>query len=175
MLATTFLSLIRLALEGVSRFWSLWRYAAMSGYRVPTFNLTCNIWRAANDVQANAPDVVTVASLVNGRSGGFILPAVFTSTIPQLEAALTRVQQTMSILVPKLTDIRGSQGGGAQLGDTAELPAGSGRFYLIQWVDDVGKGFANEHREGMLWQWTLPLQVALSNPNNVPNWPYPTP
>ena len=48
------------------------------------------------------------------------------------------------LLVPALTDIRGSfSTAGA---DQLEVPIGSGRFYLVQDVDDIGKGFPNEHR-----------------------------
>ena len=30
--------------------------------------------------------------------------------------------------------------------DVLEIPQGSTRFYMVRYVDDIGKGFANEHR-----------------------------
>jgi hypothetical protein len=48
------------------------------------------------------------------------------------------------LLVPALTDIRGSFS--ATGPDQVEVPIGTGRYYLVQDVDDVAKGFANEHR-----------------------------
>lgn len=144
-------------------------------YTIPTFNLNVNIWRVGNDVQANAPDVTSVGCLVNGRSGGFPIPAINFGTAASMLTEATKLGQFMSLLLPKLTDVRGTQGGAGNLGDAVEVPAGSGRFYLAQWVDDVGKGFQNEHREAMLIQNTLNWQVVWANPWNMPAWPYPTP
>ena len=50
----------------------------------------------------------------------------------------------MWLLVPTGTDIRDFKTGGS--GDTVEVGAGTGRFYVVCWVDDIGGGFANEHR-----------------------------
>jgi hypothetical protein len=47
--------------------------------------------------------------------------------------------------------------------DLVEVPAGTGRFYRVQWVDDLGKGFDNEHRFALLLQtntfspWPIPM------------------
>jgi hypothetical protein len=44
--------------------------------------------------------------------------------------------------------------------DTVEVPAGSKRYYLIEDVEDLGKGFTNEHRIGLLVPlapWPSPL------------------
>jgi hypothetical protein len=50
----------------------------------------------------------------------------------------------MDLLVPAGTDVRDKfNSSGA---DAIECPTGSGRFYLAVYVDDMGKGFANEHR-----------------------------
>ncbi len=142
---------------------------------VPTFNLACNIWRQGNDVQANPADVTAVCNLTNGRSGGSLVQGFSGTSAPLILAAGTRLTQTLSLLLPKLTDIRGNQAGAANLGDCVEVPAGSGRFYLVLFVDDVGKGFANEHREAVIIQATLNWQVLFSSANNIPAWPYPTP
>jgi hypothetical protein len=65
----------------------------------------------------------------------------------------------MFLLLPPGTDIRSGVLGTA---DDVEVPAGSGRFYEVEFVDDVGKGFANEYRVALLIQttawgaWPLP-------------------
>jgi hypothetical protein len=53
------------------------------------------------------------------------------------------------LLVPAGTDIRDmSQGGPDQ--DIIEVPADSGRWYSVSLVDDIGKGFDNEHRYALI-------------------------
>jgi hypothetical protein len=70
---------------------------------------------------------------------------------------------SMQLLLPPLTDIRdnlcltGS--------DAVEVPLGSGRWYLVVFVDDFGKGFANEHRGAMI----------VKPPSGAPLWPSPIP
>jgi hypothetical protein len=65
----------------------------------------------------------------------------------------------MSLLLPALTDVRATQGVGG-VPDTVEVPAGSGRWYGVAGVDDIGKGYANEHRTAcilaLLGSWTVP-------------------
>src|SRR6476620_11318073 len=57
----------------------------------------------------------------------------------------------MFVLFPALTDVRtGAQGILAH--DYLELPADSGRWYMVQFVDDVAKGFDNEHRQAAVSQ-----------------------
>jgi len=58
----------------------------------------------------------------------------------------------MYLLLPALTDVRddSSFGGSAASADIVQAPAGSGRFYLVTSVDDIGKGFPNEHRCALL-------------------------
>lgn len=63
---------------------------------------------------------------------------------------------------PKLTDVRGQAGGITP--DSIEVPSGSGRYYTVEWVDDVGKGYLNEYR----------VALAVQNPS-AGGWPYPTP
>jgi hypothetical protein len=63
------------------------------------------------------------------------------------------------LLLPMLTDIRSDEKGPGS--DWAEVPAGSGRFYQVVYVEDIGKGFSNEHRGAML----IPY----------PPWPIPYP
>jgi hypothetical protein len=56
----------------------------------------------------------------------------------------------MIILLPPLTDIRSKIASGQS--DMVEVPAGSGRWYGAAAVDDIGKGFPNEHRAAFLLQ-----------------------
>jgi hypothetical protein len=64
----------------------------------------------------------------------------------------------MELLLPALTDVRGAITGNQ---DIVEVPAGSGRFYSVAFVDDVGKGFGNEYRFALIQQ--------------LAPWPVPTP
>jgi len=62
-------------------------------------------------------------------------------------------------LVPKESDIRDQfNTGGA---DRMEIPAGSGRYYQVAWVDDIAKGFPNEYRLVLVYK--------------LGTWPTPTP
>lgn len=104
----------------------------MPNYTQPSFNLMVNIWRHGN-VVTNPPDVVSPAQLrYPGAkpSGQWEL----TTTWPFLATAM----------FPANTDVRDGFCPSGQ--DTIEVPAGSGRYYLVGYVDDVGKGFVNEHR-----------------------------
>jgi hypothetical protein len=107
---------------------------------LPQFPLAINIWRLAG-VGGNyaIPDVKTVGNLTPGRR-------VFLSqaTAP----SIATYSFFMELLLPKLTDIRPSWNG--QGPDIVEVPDGSLRFYRVFWVDDIGKGFANEHRFAVL-------------------------
>jgi hypothetical protein len=57
----------------------------------------------------------------------------------------------MQLLLPAGTDIRGpASSTGA---DSVEVPSGSGRWYGVFFVDDIAKGFSNEHRLALLAQY----------------------
>jgi len=114
----------------------------------PTFNLVCNVFDHGT---TTGPRIVDLeCNLAWGRrvnvatTGG-----TDTIGIPFL---------AMSLLVPAGSDIRGPQS--AELPDNIECPSGSGRFYEVVFVDDIGKGFDNEHRCAMLQQsapWPTPI------------------
>jgi len=76
----------------------------------------------------------------------------------------------MSLLLPALTDVRSYLTTGQA--DSVEVPAGSGRWYSVDSVDDIGKGFANEHRCAMLSQSSQFLN-AVQYPGLT--WPIPIP
>jgi len=123
----------------------------MPVYVLPTFNLDVNLWHNGNTPPA-PPDTITVGNLTPGRrtigkyateTGGAELPA------------------NMFLLVPLGTDIRDAKGGTGD--DLAEVPAGSGRFYTVRFVDDIGFGFSNEHRFAILsglGPWPIPFPAG---------------
>jgi len=106
----------------------------MANYALPTFNLIVRIWRAAN-WPADPPNVETVGNLGPGKRLGILLSETSTGG---------DVIGGMWLLLPAGTDVQDTKNGSAA--DVVEVPAGSGRVYHAVWVDDIGVGFANEHR-----------------------------
>lgn len=110
-------------------------------YTLPEFNLSCNIFRYV----APPGPLVVVASSPDCNLQFARRPAL---PFPQF-ADNEIIPMSMWLLLPPLTDIRGPQCYPAintTIADLVEVPAGSGRFYLVFGVDDVGKGFGNEFR-----------------------------
>lgn len=61
-------------------------------------------------------------------------------------------------LLPKLTDVRDSWSTNNE--DVMEIPLGSGRLYNVYIVEDIAKGFTNEHRAATLYKngnWPIPI------------------
>lgn len=109
-------------------------------YTIPTFNLTVNIWHPPQVTPPiGLPQVVVLGNLTPGK---------------RHQWGTTLVGGYTYILLPALTDIR--------ITGVAEIPAGSGRYYKIGGVEDLGKGFPNEHR----------YAVILAD---YVNWPVPYP
>lgn len=132
-------------------------------FRVPTFNLVVNVWSAPALVSA-APTRVLMGNLTNGRRltfGGEEL------------ASANYCVLAMFLLLPKLSRIRGSYI--TDYGDAVEVPAGSGRFYIVAGVDDVAKGFPNEYRIASLYQGVSYALSSTGNPWAIPPWPDPIP
>jgi hypothetical protein len=108
-------------------------------FTLPSFNLPVRVNRLATG-KAGGPDVVAMGNLAWGRrvaapaSGGTgIVGMVFVAPI---------------LLLPVGTDVRD---GACPAGpDFVEVPSGSGRWYVALYVDDIGKGFSNEHRAAVL-------------------------
>lgn len=115
-------------------------------YILPTFNLTCNIFRPDADNVAAVPTTppriagqacqLTYGRRVNVASSG----GTGAAGIPI---------KGMDLLLPPRVDIRGPQD--TISFDMVEAPAGSGRWYWVYYVDDIGKGFDNEHRVAGLY------------------------
>jgi len=113
-------------------------------YALPTFNLACNLWHVPHPV-TNPPDVISPCNLTPGQR------------IADQNASVT--QPCMYLLLPKLTDIRCQYEGVGGGDDLCEVPAGSGRYYTVIYVDDIGKGFANEHRFALIAMYKAPAPL----------------
>jgi hypothetical protein len=109
-------------------------------FRLPAFNLTCGIHTGPG---ISGP--LRLTSRCN-LAWGERINAVYVQTAGVPSQPLGY----MCLLLPPLTDIRGILATGGQ--DYVEVPIGSGRWYAVQFVDDIGKGFANEHRGALLIQ-----------------------
>lgn len=132
-------------------------------FQVPTFNLSVGIHRCA------APyDFTTKVyhGVQLGQLRGF-------GQFPRLNInSPTNVPQytdATSVLFPAGTDVR-FYGAGGLTHDVLEVPAGSGRWYIVMDVDDVAKGFANEYRWASVAKQVFPSFIA-----NWPLWPAPIP
>lgn len=119
-------------------------------FSVPNFNIQCNVWRAGNG-PPNPADEIFDCNLAFGRRVSSYQGVI---SVPN--------EPIMSLLLPVGTDLRGPQTAAPDA--CVEVPAGSGRYYTCIGVDDVGKGFTNEHRCGLL-AWT----------NTFGAWPSPIP
>lgn len=117
----------------------------MAFYRIPNFPLFASIWRNAGAFPRGA-DIGPIRCQLRVDATG-ISPA--------------------EIVFDKGTDVRDNACIGAS-NDFIECPSASGRFYIVDsWVDDVAKGFPNEHRVARV--------KKVANPNNTLLWPSPIP
>jgi hypothetical protein len=127
------------------------------GFSVPEMPLAVNIWHNLTDPDPplGVPDLVTVGNLGQGRRNVGYLAGDDSNDYYVVHPQL---------LLPLGTDIRDLSC--SVIADVVEVPAGTGRFYLVLYVDDMGKGFSNEHRfavlqklglnEGVLWPQPIP-------------------
>lgn len=128
-------------------------------FTLPNFNLTCEIF--------SGPWVTRVSrgtspcNLASGRRG-----RVF-GDFQDGDAIITT--GPAYLLFPAGTDVR-DMNCNIPAQDTIECPQGSGRWYLVALVDDVGKGFPNEHRYAMLYKASERVNAA-----NFPGLFWPTP
>lgn len=114
----------------------------------PQFNLQVGIYRQGSSI-FNCPDVVSAANLSPGRVLGVALPEGLDVPIGV---------GGMWLRVPKGTDIRDIRANGKE--DFVVCPAGTWRTYRVAWVDDIGGGFANEHRFAVIQptgNWPVPF------------------
>jgi hypothetical protein len=104
---------------------------------LPAFNLTCNLYTGpwlTKVLRASPPCNLAWGRRVNPNQ-------ILGSTFPGFD-----FQQAMSLLLPAGTDVRDASQSDPIVYDIVEVPAASGRFYGVFVVDDIGKGFSNEHR-----------------------------
>lgn len=110
-------------------------------YALPAFPIMCNIYTYG--LYPTGPRVNCPCNLARGERSVIVL---------------TGFSYSMMLLLPPLTDIRGIlQSTGP---DYVEVPAGSGRFYNVAFVDDTAKGFPNEHRFAILSQVAMPTPLT---------------
>lgn len=125
------------------------------GFRLPTFNILCNI---ATGPPPAAPPPPLPPFRVPNQPCQLTYGRRVQVTSTGGTAAVGVLTLTMNLLLPALVDIRGPQDTVAP--DAVEVPAGSGRWYAVVAVDDIGKGFANEHRTASIYAlagfWTAP-------------------
>lgn len=134
---------------------------------LPTFNLTCNIWRYTLNPRTDPPTIAgQVCNLQFGHknSWGPVESFVPNTSHTAFNNNIANYAMARNLLLPVHTDIRPAWYGGVVnvgQGDFVEVPAGSGRFYGTMDVDDVAKGFTNEYRVALLVPfptWPVPIE-----------------
>lgn len=115
----------------------------MASFALPNFNLTAGVWHSPGRAPAlyGPPDLVTPCNLANGRVS-HVLQEVRRTDVRQVLGA------SASALFPKQTDLRDFSVTSDV--DVVEIPLHSGRYYWVAFVDDIAKGFVNEHRWAIL-------------------------
>jgi hypothetical protein len=112
------------------------------GFIVPQMPLKANVWSTPTSPPVGAPRIANLdCNLAWGRRVG--VPSTGGT------GALGVVLMTMTLLVPKGTDLRSDPDRGVAA-DLVEVPAGTARYYWVAFVDDLGRGFPNEHRGAIL-------------------------
>lgn len=119
-------------------------------FRVPQFNLLCNIWTGVAGVYP-----VPYATFSGTPRHASVACCLTLSPNPPMswdQYSTTSIVPAMGslLLLPKLTDIRGWQSF-SLTPDAVEVPAGSSRYYSCASVEDRGKGYTNEHRVALLF------------------------
>jgi len=133
-------------------------------FTVPVFPLLCDIWTGPWLTRSLRHSGVA-CNLAWGKRGNIGLGSGYI-----VEDATHQIP--MVLLLPKLTDIWDGSGLFGAVADLVECPAGSGRWYGVSNVDDIGKGFANEHRAAVL----MKMYEAI-DPTRLAGlaWPQPIP
>lgn len=104
-------------------------------FSLPSFPLTCEVY--SGPWLTKVSRLTSVCNLALGRRG-----QVFPISTNSGQENRTGPAY---LLLPPLTDVRDLNCSMSD-NDLVEVPQGSGRWYAVLLVDDVGKGFSNEHR-----------------------------
>jgi hypothetical protein len=104
-------------------------------FTVPTFPITCDVFTGPWLTRFHRDTIP--CNLAPGRR-------VFQNPLGEDPGQFLATAATQ-ILVPALSDVRDFSTGVSHP-DVIECPSGSGRWYGVMLVDDLGKGFPNEHR-----------------------------
>lgn len=102
---------------------------------IPQFPITCDVYRGPWLARALA-----ISALPCNLGQGRRIVLSESVAAPQLEGSFNVSQ----LLCPKSSDVRDFST--SVTPDVIECPSGSGRWYGVLGVDDMGKGFPNEHR-----------------------------
>lgn len=121
-------------------------------FTLPTFNIDVHIWNPPT-VPPAAPSLTVRGNLAWGKR-----------VFPGLVGTSSYQEHGMTLLLPAGTDVQTAVQNNLNAYSVVEAPAGSGRFYIVVFVDDLGKGFDNEHRGAVLIQ-----------TRNYGDWPRPMP
>ncbi len=121
-------------------------------FRVPTFPLTCRIYRASSGGPFPLTGGVTSPCQLQLRKDGWVS-----------SNGGSGIAASMLLLLPKGTDIRPSHT--TTPADAVQVPDDSGEYYVVSAVNDVAKGFPNEYRVAML--------ALQANKANGTVWPMP--
>jgi len=118
---------------------------------LPTFNIVVNIYSAGFPPPIGTPRLVDIPAQLRAPAANnvtFISSGV--------------VNSAQCLLLAPGTDIRDRFCTPINSSDYVEAPAGTGRFYNVTLVDDIGRGFPNEHRFAILQKligipWPTPI------------------
>ena len=118
---------------------------------LPTFNMTCDIYTFPYNFAA-APRIA--AQICQLRAPN--------ATSPQMASGLLAFTNAMMLLLPPATDIRDIYCAPINSADAVVIPTGTTCRYQVMWVNDIGKGFPNEHRFAIIAKintgpWPVPI------------------
>jgi len=119
-------------------------------YALPDFGLVCQIYTNSPNPFTVPPRLTSPCNLAWGKR----VSLAFTGSNVLTSGDVFPSQ----LLLPALTDIRGPRNASGV--DFVEVPSGSGRRYVVYLVEDLGKGYANEHRLALIvgvGTWPTPI------------------
>lgn len=131
------------------------------GFSLPQFNLKANIWHGFVPLGVLPTDPPVAGPDITDLDCQLYQPSRYNwvANPSPINAVADANAYTMILLrVPAGTDLRDPYN--STYADVVECPVGTGRYYVITYVDDQHKGFPNEYRfAGMCkaFQWPTPI------------------